>query len=292
MKREGYTITDCADYYDFRNKKWSSRNGKKITRIIPHHMAGNLNMAQFTTIMNSNRQMSPSVSVHTDGTVVAWVPEEMRPWTTGSQEADGCALTLEIANDTLAPNWHVSDKAYKTAVKIMAEWCIRYNIDPVYTKKGNGINMHKDWAATACPGSYLEKQIKSGQLEKDIRAEMLKKINPNAKIFVEEAYKNVLGRKADASGLAYWATSIAFGKLKCKDVLYDLFTSKEYLNKKKSDIDFVMDCYRGYLQRAHDFNGFTYWCKKLDEGKTRNQVLNSFGNNKEFKNLVARYKLQ
>ena len=174
MKREGYTITDWANWYNFTHKKWSDRKGHKITRIIPHHMAGNLTLAQFNNIMASGRQMSPTVAVFTDGTVCAYDPEEKRPWTTGGWDADCCALTLEIANDQIGGQWHISDKAYNKAVKIMAEWCIRYGIDPVYTYRGKGINMHKDWAATACPGPFLENKIKSGQLEKDIRAAMAK----------------------------------------------------------------------------------------------------------------------
>ena len=171
MVREGYTITDRADFYNFKHKKWSSRGGKKPSRIIPHHMAGNLTVAQFQAIMQSTRQMSPTVSIHTNGTVFAWVPEEMRPWTTGGYEADQVALTMEIANDQIGGQWHISDTAYNLAVRIAAEWCKRYGITPSYKagKKGT-IQMHKEWAATACPGPYLENKIVSGQFTKDINA--------------------------------------------------------------------------------------------------------------------------
>lgn len=173
MKREGYTLTDYADYYDFSHGKWSSRSGNGIRRIIPHHMAGNLTETQFYNIIHGGRQMSPTVAVFTDGTVWAYVPEEFRPWTTGGWDADCCALTLEIANDGGAESgWHISDKAYNTAVAIMAEWCKRYGIDPVYTYRGSGLNMHRDWASTACPGDYLYQKITSGQLTADIRKAM------------------------------------------------------------------------------------------------------------------------
>lgn len=169
MKRAGYTITDRADYYWFGHKKWSSRGGLKPNKIIPHHHAGNLTVKQFLAIMQSTRQMSPTVSVHTDGTVYAWVPEEMRPWTTGSYAADQTALTLEIANDQIGGNWHISDKAYNLAVQICAEWCKRYNIVPVWKANRKGtIQMHKEWASTACPGPYLSNKITSGQFAADI----------------------------------------------------------------------------------------------------------------------------
>ena len=171
MVREGYTITDYADFYWFGHQKWSGRGGKKPGFIIPHHMAGNLTVEQFYAIMASSRQMSPTISIHTDGTVYAWVPEEMRPWTTGSYTADQDALTMEIANDEIGGDWHISDTAYNLAVKIAAEWCKRYGIDPYWKPGAMGtIQMHKEWAPTACPGPYMSRKIESGQFEADIRA--------------------------------------------------------------------------------------------------------------------------
>lgn len=173
MTREGYTISDYSDYYWFGHGKWSSRGGKKVGYIIPHHMAGDLSPEQFYAIEASSRQMSATVSVHTDGTVYAWVPEEMRPWTTGSYAADQDALTLEIANDEIGGDWHISDKAYDTAVAICAEWCKRYGIDPHWEPNAMGtIQEHKQWAQTSCPGPYLSRKIESGEFERDVRAAM------------------------------------------------------------------------------------------------------------------------
>lgn len=173
MTREGYTISDYSDFYWFGHGKWSGRGGKTPGFIIPHHMAGDLSVDQFYAIMASARQMSPTVSVHTDGTVYAWVPEEMRPWTTGSYTADQDALTMEIANDEIGGDWHISDTAYNTAVAIAAEWCKRYGIDPYWKPGAMGtIQMHKEWAPTACPGPYMSRKIESGEFEEDVRAAM------------------------------------------------------------------------------------------------------------------------
>lgn len=173
MTREGYTISDHSDYYWFDHGKWSSRGGKTPAFIIPHHMAGNLTPEQFYAIEASSRQMSATVSIHTDGTVYAWVPEEMRPWTTGSYAADQDALTMEIANDEIGGDWHISDTAYNMAVAIAAEWCKRYGIDPYWKPGAMGtIQEHKQWASTSCPGPYLSRKIESGQFEKDVRAAM------------------------------------------------------------------------------------------------------------------------
>lgn len=170
MKREGYTISNKSDFYWFGHRKWSSRGGKKPIRVVWHHMAGNLTPKQFLAIMQSSRQMSPTISIHTDGTVYAWVPEEMRPWTTGSYAADQQALTFELANDQIGGQWHLSDKVIDLAAQIHAEWSKRYGIPTTYSYRGAGINMHKDWANTACPGPYLEGLIKNGTITRKINA--------------------------------------------------------------------------------------------------------------------------
>ena len=297
MKREGYTITDYADYYDFSHKKFSSRCGQKITRIIPHHMAGNMTLAQFNAIMHSSREMSPTVAVFTDGTVCSYVPEELRPWTTGSKqyphgEADKPALTLEIANDGSAnTGWHISDTAYNTAVKIMAEWCNRYGIDPKYTYQGEGINMHRDWASTACPGDYLYKKIISGQLERDIKRAMNPRDKAKLKKFVELLYKHVLGRKADTSGLNYWVNELYNGGSNAALVTRSFFNSQEYIKRKTDNEQFLTDVYYAYLDRKPDEVGFTYWLKQLESGSSRNSILEGFEKSREFETRKKKYTL-
>lgn len=174
MKREGYTLSDYTDFYDFSHGKWNDRYGNDIIRIIPHHMAGNLSQEQFYNIIHGGRQMSSTYAIFTDGTAWCYVPEECRPWTTGGWDADCCSITFEIANDG-GDGWHISDAAYNSFLTIAADVCKRYGIDPVYTYRGAGINMHRDWAATACPGDYLYQKITSGQMERDIKAIMYPK---------------------------------------------------------------------------------------------------------------------
>lgn len=237
MVREGYTITDHADYYWFGHRKWSGRGGKKPGFIIPHHMAGNLTYEQVMAIMASAREMSATVFILTDGTVIAIVPEEMRPWTTGSYTADQDALTLEIANDEIGGDWHISDTAYDTAVAIMAEWCKRYGIDPHWKPGAMGtIQMHKEWASTACPGPYMSRKIESGQLEADIRKAMNPK-PPTPKPTVK--YKVQSGAFKNEANCDAWLNTIhqkGFQAIKKKDgnlwkVQCGVFSSRDNAQK-------------------------------------------------------------
>lgn len=174
MIREGYTLTDLANFYSWSHGKFSSRNGEKIVRVIPHHTAGTCwgTMDTWIAHLKSSRLMSPHVAILSDGTVFAMVPEEMRSWCTGGEPADCGSLTMEIVDAVNDEPWTIGDEAYKSAVAVLADWCKRYNIEPVYNYRGSGINMHRDWANTSCPGTWLADRIKNGQLEKDIRAAM------------------------------------------------------------------------------------------------------------------------
>ena len=102
----------------------------------------------------------------------------MRPWTTGSYAADQQALTFELANDQIGGQWHLSDKVINLAAQIHAEWSKRYGIPTTYSYRGAGINMHKDWANTACPGPYLEGLIKNGTITKKINGYLNPKPTP------------------------------------------------------------------------------------------------------------------
>ena len=164
----------CNDIVDGLNRKSNPRGGNKITKITPHHMAGNIGAVQCAKMhMNSPYDQSASAYIGTDGQICGGVQEENRPWTSGSASNDYQAYTIEVANNTFDPNWTVSAAAYESLVRLCADVCRRYNINPHYDGTPNGtITMHKQFQATGCPGPYLEKIITSGQFERDIKAQM------------------------------------------------------------------------------------------------------------------------
>ncbi|MCM1164526.1 MAG: CHAP domain-containing protein, partial [Ruminococcus sp.] len=89
------------------------------------------------------------------------VEECNRAWTSSSADNDNQAVTIEIANDGGAPNWHVSDAALAAAIELCVDVCKRNGIAKLnFTgdKSGN-LTMHKYFAATGCPGPYLESKF-------------------------------------------------------------------------------------------------------------------------------------
>ena len=135
----------------------STRNGK-IDRITIHHMAGNLTVeACGAVFQNTSRQASSNYGVGSDGRIGLYVDEHRRAWTSSNRENDNRAVTIEVANDGGAPNWHVSDKALEATIALCTDICKRNGIAKLnFTgdKTGN-LTMHKWFTNTECPGPYL-----------------------------------------------------------------------------------------------------------------------------------------
>lgn len=170
MKKSEYTTATV----DFGSKKSNPRGNTQITKITPHHMAAKSGAAACAKYHLETKDRTASANYYINGTdIVCGVSEDRRAWTSSSKANDMAAITIEVANSTTSPDWKISDKSYKSLVLLCADICLRYGIDPHYdgTKSGS-ITMHKQFAATSCPGPYLEKLITSGKLEQDIAAKM------------------------------------------------------------------------------------------------------------------------
>ena len=148
-----------VDYTKISPNK-SNRTGK-ISKITIHHMAGNLSVERCGDVFApSSRQASSNYGIDTEGRVGLYVPEEYRAWTSSNRDNDNVAVTIEVANDG-GENWHVSDKALQKTIELCADICKRNGIKKLnFTgdKTGN-LTMHKYFAATNCPGPYLESKF-------------------------------------------------------------------------------------------------------------------------------------
>ena len=130
-----------------------------IDTITIHHMAGNLSLATCGKIFQpGGRQASANYGIDAKGKIALYVPEDKRAWTSSNRDNDNRAVTIEVANDAFAPNWHVSDKAIAALIELCTDICRRNGIKKLnYTGdcKGN-LTRHNMFAATTCPGPYLQ----------------------------------------------------------------------------------------------------------------------------------------
>ena len=141
-----------SPYYNPRNRQ--------IQKITIHHMAGNLSVETCGQVFQT-RKASANYGVGSDGRVGLYVEERNRAWTSSNADNDHQAVTIEVANDQIGGDWHVSDKALGKLIELCVDICKRNGIKQLNftgSKSGN-LTMHKWFAATECPGRYLESQF-------------------------------------------------------------------------------------------------------------------------------------
>ena len=131
-----------------------------IKKITIHHMAEELTLERLGTVFgNRDRQASSNYAVDTDGRVALYVEERDRAWTSSSRENDHQAVTIEVANDEIGGDWHVSDAAYEALIELCVDICRRNGIQKlVYTGDAEGnLTIHQFFNEnTECPGPYLK----------------------------------------------------------------------------------------------------------------------------------------
>lgn len=133
-----------------------------IDTITIHHMAGNLSVEQCGAIFApTSRQASSNYGIGSDGKVGLYVDEANRSWCTSSGTNDHRAVTIEVANDEIGGSWHISDTALAKLIDLCVDICQRNGLKSLnYTGDRSGnLTMHKWFAATACPGPYLESKF-------------------------------------------------------------------------------------------------------------------------------------
>ena len=143
-----------------------------ISKITVHHMAGNLTVEQCGAVFASpSRYASSNYGIGTDGRIGCYVEEQNAAWTSSSYWNDNRAITIEVANSSTGGDWPVSDKAWKSLVKLCADICKRYGITPNYDGTTEAsFTEHRMYAATSCPGPYLHTRM--AKLVKEVKEEM------------------------------------------------------------------------------------------------------------------------
>ncbi len=151
--------SSLTDYVDLLPHKNEGRKGNKIKKITIHHMAGDLSVERCGEVLR-NRGVSANYGVDNDGRIGLYVEEENRSWASASPWNDYQAITIEVANDEYEGNWHVSDTAIETTIRLCVDICRRYNFTLNYTGDKNGsLTRHNMFAQTLCPGPYLESKF-------------------------------------------------------------------------------------------------------------------------------------
>lgn len=292
--------SSLISYTKISPNKYSPRN-HVIDTITIHCMAGNLSVERCGDIFAStSRGASSNYGIGSDGRIAMYVEEKNGSWCSSNKANDMRAITIEVANDGGEPDWHVSDKAMQSLIKLCADICSRNNIKKLVwsTNKSdrinhsNGCNMtvHRDFAAKACPGDYL--YGKHSYIASEVNKILEAKAAANQKgdfagmtqaekeSFVRNVlYIGLLDRQADEAGLKYWTTKLT-DTAKLTDIVNSVMKSEEFKNRT------ITVAYQRLLKRDPDAAGLKYYKENyLNKGKTMDDVYNSIKKSAEYKKL-------
>jgi|GEM_PF-734684 len=109
--------------------------------------------------------------------------------------------------------------------------------------------------------------------------------NAQVEAFVSRFYQVCLDRKADQAGLDLWVRDLLAGTKTGSDVAKGFIFSKEFTDKNYDNSTFLTILYKAYFDRSPDTAGFDAWLKKLNNGTSRQSVVDGFSTSKEFSEL-------
>lgn len=142
-----------------------SKRTAKIDTISIHCMACNGNIVAIgNSFAKKSKGASSNYGIGSDGSIACYVPEEYRSWCTSNSKNDDRAITIEVANDGGAPDWHVSQAAINALVELLADVCRRNGIKELKWKADKSLighpelqnmTVHRWFKNKACPGDYL-----------------------------------------------------------------------------------------------------------------------------------------
>lgn len=134
-----------------------------ISKITIHHMAANAALEDVgERFLRRDIQASANYGIDSYGNVALYVEEANRSWASKNRENDNEAVTIEVANDTVGGDWHVSDRAFDKLVDLCVDICERNGIEEIdFTGDASGnLTYHGMFDdGTACPGPYLKSRM-------------------------------------------------------------------------------------------------------------------------------------
>ncbi len=163
-----------------------------------------------------SRNASSNYAIDSNGRIGMYVEEKDRSWCSSCSANDHRAVTIEVANDGGAPEWHISDKAYDALINLCTDICRRNGIKELKWRADKSLigqidkqnmTVHRWFANKSCPGDYLYNLHSQIAMEVNKRlgativsADIAPKINP----FAEPAINVKKGTKGEDAKWVQW----------------------------------------------------------------------------------------
>jgi len=172
-------------------------------------MAGNLSVETCGNVFQT-RQASTNYGIGTDGRIGMYVEEKDRAWATANPPNDNRAINIELANDVIGGNWHVSDTVIEKCIELCVDICQRNGISKLnFTGDETGnLTMHRYFWSTTCPGEYLASKFPY----------IAKSVNEQLSSGTHTAKISVNGGGQSSSGLSV-KEAVKYGQKKSNQIL-------------------------------------------------------------------------
>lgn len=171
LSRATYSDSPLVNY-TYISPNCNSPRNHTIDTITIHMVWGQCSVEALGNIFAPvSRQASSNYGVGYDGRIGLYCHERDRSWCSSSGANDHRAITIETASDTYYP-YAVTDKAYNALINLCADICRRNGKKKMvwcgslaatnartFATDEMRMTLHKWFAATECPGYYLESRM-------------------------------------------------------------------------------------------------------------------------------------
>lgn len=142
-----------ADYIDRLTATGHvTRTAYRKDVVTLHHNGGRLSLDGLLSVW-TDREASAHFGVDGNANVGQFVRLPEYAWATGSTEGNVRSISIEMANETVAPEWKVGEKTWRGAARL-AGW-IHARVFGLRPTKSSLV-VHHYWSATACAGPFID----------------------------------------------------------------------------------------------------------------------------------------
>lgn len=128
---------------------YTTGRSAKISQITIHHMAGVLSVEQCGNVFaRAGRGASAHYGVGGDGRIASYVDESDTAWSDANWASNCRTVSIETANSSTGGNWPVSDAAFDSLCKLVADVAKRNGLGTLV--KGQNLCWHSMFSATTC----------------------------------------------------------------------------------------------------------------------------------------------
>lgn len=114
----------------------------------------------------------------------------------------------------------------------------------------------------------------------------------DATAFATRLYTECLGRQPEEEGLKFWSLGLTNQELTGSQAAREFFYSEEFKGFGLDDKEYVTRLYKTFMGREPEKEGFEFWLKDLQEGKSRDEVFDYFCSCPEFTKICEDYGIE